>query len=93
MPDHIHLFCSPNMEMDWRLAPWIASVKSHITKRWPERTVLKPWLSDHWDTQMRSQNHYLEKLSYVYENPVRAGLSDNAQSWPYAGRIHSLIWD
>jgi hypothetical protein len=41
---------------------------------------------------MRSQEHYLRKLDYVRDNPVRKGLVGRWQDWPYQGAMHSLDW-
>ena len=34
---------------------------------------------------------YVDKWNYVRENPVRAGLVETAESWPYAGEIGRSI--
>jgi putative transposase len=52
----------------------------------------KLWQRDFWDTQMRSREHYEEKLSYVRMNPLRKGLAQNPEDWPYQGVIHEIGW-
>ncbi len=47
---------------------------------------------DCWDTQLRRGESYHEKWLYVRNNPVRAGLAQNAEEWPYSGVIHDLRW-
>ena len=39
------------------------------------------------DHVLRSDESYSEKWNYVRNNPVRAGLVQNADDWPYAGEI------
>jgi hypothetical protein len=39
------------------------------------------------DHLLRSDESYAEKWNYVRENPVRAGLAQSAEDWPYAGEI------
>lgn len=34
---------------------------------------------------IESEQHYEEAIRYVLENPVRAGLCDEAWSWPWSG--------
>jgi REP element-mobilizing transposase RayT len=50
------------------------------------------WQRDCWDTQMRNAAHYLRKLDYVRNNPVRAGLAVRPEDWPYAGTVTPLPW-
>jgi REP element-mobilizing transposase RayT len=52
----------------------------------------KLWQRDFWDTQMRSREHYEEKLAYVRLNPVRKGLAGTPENWPYQGEVFSLAW-
>jgi len=47
---------------------------------------------DCWDTQMRTGDAYREKCAYVRNNPVRKGLVENADDWPYQGEINVLRW-
>ncbi len=52
----------------------------------------KLWQRDYWDTQMRSREHYDEKLSYVRLNPVRKALVATPEEWPYQGNIYDVHW-
>jgi len=47
---------------------------------------------DCWDTQLRRGESYHDKWEYVRNNPVRRGLAENADAWPYGGVIHELVW-
>ena len=50
------------------------------------------WQPNCWDTQVRSGEHYHEAWLYVRENPVRAGLVDDAGQWAYQGELNVLLW-
>jgi len=54
--------------------------------------VFKLWQRDFWDTQMRSREHYDEKMAYVRLNPVRKGLANTREDWPYQGEVFPLAW-
>ncbi len=54
--------------------------------------AFKLWQRDFWDTQMRSREHYEEKLAYVRMNPVRKKLVRTPEEWPYQGVINELAW-
>ena len=45
------------------------------------------WQPEFFDHLLRSKESYREKWAYVRENPVRAGLVDDADKWPYAGWV------
>ena len=47
---------------------------------------------DCWDTQLRTGDSYAEKWEYVRNNPVRRGLVDKADAWPYQGEMNVLEW-
>ena len=45
-----------------------------------------------WDTQLRKGDSYAVKWEYVRNNPVRRGLVDNVDAWPYQGEMNVLEW-
>ena len=40
---------------------------------------------------LRGHESHAEKWLYMKENPVRAGLCELAEGWPYAGEIHPMV--
>jgi putative transposase len=79
MPDHIHLFVCGDLEFD--LGIWVRGLKRVVT---PERNCWQPGFFDH---LLRSVESYAQKWEYVRENPVRAGLVQRAEQWPFQGEI------
>ena len=90
MPDHIHLFCSPSGKESENVARWVAYWKRMVSRALPDLQPL--WQRDCWDTQLRRHESYTEKWAYVCSNPVRSGLVDNADEWPFQGEVDHLIW-
>jgi putative transposase len=41
---------------------------------------------------MRKSESYSEKSNYARENPVRAGLVNHSDDWPYQGELNVLEW-
>ncbi|MCW5557421.1 MAG: hypothetical protein KIT22_06285 [Verrucomicrobiae bacterium] len=89
MPDHLHLFCGPK-DTSVELSRWV---------RWWKRRFsclgvsgAGCWQRDYWDTRIRDREHYEKKWWYVRENPVRAGLVESPEEWPFQGRLHVLRW-
>ena len=90
MPDHIHLFCAPGVNTPPSIRRWAGYWKRLAGDAEP--ALKRQFQEDCWDTQMRSQEHYIRKLGYVRDNPVRLGLVEQSQDWPYQGNIHTLPW-
>jgi putative transposase len=85
MPDHIHLFVRGGP--DFVLGEWIKGLKRAIST--PTKTNGRPvvWQPGFFDHILRNDESYSQKWQYVYENPVRAGLVQSAEEWPYLGEI------
>jgi REP element-mobilizing transposase RayT len=89
MPDHLHLFAAPGPH-EIALDNWVRFWKSHFRRA--GRPPAQEWQTDHWDTRLRSGESYDEKWVYVRNNPVRAGLVDHSEAWPYQGELNRLPW-
>jgi REP element-mobilizing transposase RayT len=48
LPDHIHLFCAPNMLPPQPLKNRISSWKNHVTRKWPKREEIPIWQTEYW---------------------------------------------
>lgn len=87
MPDHVHFFAAPG-EKAKPLGPFVGR-----WKEWTAKTLDaadRPLLRRHrfFDHVLRSRSTYAEKWEYVRLNPVRAGLVDVPEDWPFAGHVH-----
>ena len=57
---------------------------------WKRYTCIKGginWQRDFFDHRLRCDESYIEKAYYIRNNPVRAGLVDNPQDWPYVWEV------
>ena len=52
----------------------------------------RAWQAGFFDHVLRNGESYGEKWNYVRMNPVRAGLVEQVEEWPYSGEIHVLRW-
>ncbi len=90
MPDHFHAFIALDEEKI-TLANWMKSLKNAVSKTLRARNVSGPhWQKAFFDHVLRSSESYSEKWEYVHANPVRAGLVERAEDWPFQGEIFSL---
>jgi len=76
MPDHIHALISfpVNMSMREIVAEWKESAA--------RRAGIK-WQRDFFDHRLRGNESLIEKANYVRQNPVRKGLVECSEDWPY----------
>jgi REP element-mobilizing transposase RayT len=90
MPDHVHFFCAEQP----------AGAKRTLTqfmdywKEWTSKglsaacSLSQPvWQRQFFDHVLRHEESYSEKWSYVRDNPVRAGLVERWEDWPYQGFV------
>ena len=86
MPDHLHMLLTPyetttiNREL-WRLK----SVSGHeIAKIRQEKGPI--WQREYFDRIMRSDEDIRRKAEYICQNPVRAGLVERVDDYPWIWR-------
>ncbi|RXK56112.1 hypothetical protein ESB00_09635 [Oleiharenicola lentus] len=91
MPDHIHLFCAPGQFSPTPLGSWIRFWKTAVSKS-IKASAGTLWQADHWDTQLRQHESNDAKWEYVRQNPVRAGLANHPDEWPFQGELNLLRW-
>ena len=90
MPEHFHFFVCFGIGAP-QLSTWMKSLKNSLSKHWREQGIESPhWQKGFFDHVLRSEESHSQKWEYVRDNPVRAGLVDEFQEWPYAGEISRL---
>ena len=92
MPDHVHFFAMPLLETGKNLGQVVGKWKEWTAKNIVNTcgSIAPLWQPEFFDHVLRSKESYREKWAYVRENPVRAGLVDDADKWPYAGWVDFL---
>ncbi|OGV45652.1 MAG: hypothetical protein A2X46_15000 [Lentisphaerae bacterium GWF2_57_35] len=91
MPDHVHLFARPSAAAKTMKA-WVKMWKSVSSRKMAHALGIEAsiWQADYFDRYLRNGDSYSDKWQYVELNPVRAGLVETADQWPYKGRIWDL---
>ena len=87
MPDHLHCFCAAH-DLHFTIEQWITKRQFH---RCHGRMDWR-FQSRRFHHRLRDDENYTEKCHYIRENPVRGGLAENSEDWPYQGRIHDVRW-
>jgi REP-associated tyrosine transposase len=88
MPDHIHLFCAPQ-DFKFTIERWMGFWKDRFSKEYRIGGTFQEGGFHH---RLRNGESYSQKWRYVRENPVRQGLVDAPEEWPYFGRVHEIRW-
>ena len=77
MPDHVHLvlgFSDRERRIEVIVSKW---------KEWTAKSFDIEWQRDFFEHRLRRDESFREKADYVLANPVRAGLVDRIEDWPY----------
>jgi len=91
MPNHLHFFCGPchaAMPLSVFMGSWKRFTSNQISERLGIDAPI--WQKEFFDHLLRSEESTAQKWDYVRMNPVRAGLTDKWEDWPYRGEINSL---
>ena len=91
MPDHVHFFCAPRGDL-CKLDKFVGKWKEWTAKFAHRRcnADVPFWQTEFFDHVLRSSESYEQKWDYVRNNPVRAGLVERPEDWPFQGEIHRL---
>ena len=76
MPDHLHVLVTVPASTDLRRL--MMACKRFIARRTPVQ-----WQRDYFEHRLRGTEHWDAKLEYLRQNPVRAGLVQRSEDWPY----------
>ncbi|MFW6157011.1 MAG: REP-associated tyrosine transposase [Armatimonadota bacterium] len=82
MPDHIHTLLQIE-PAGGDILRFVHSYKSW-TGRILKRNSGSSWERSFWDRHARSRDDIAALISYVLHNPVRAGLCERWDDWPYS---------
>jgi REP element-mobilizing transposase RayT len=89
MPNHVHVLLTPQAEIAGILHSW----KSFTSKK--ANKILQReghfWQAEAFDRYVRDEKHFKRAWEYIEENPVKAGLCERPEAWPWssaAARAH-----
>jgi putative transposase len=94
----------PSERLRGTLADALKSLKQGVSRRLigscPLKTFpLKPkaglsgplehfWQKRYYDFNIRNDSQFVEKLTYIHRNPVKAGLCGHPEDWPWSSFLH-----
>jgi len=77
MPDHFHMLVSfPHTKKRLKtiISKW---------KEWTVKAIEISWQRDFFEHRLRQDESFRQKADDVLQNPVRAGLVERPEDWPY----------
>jgi REP element-mobilizing transposase RayT len=88
MPDHVHLLTHPSQKSPgawYDLAEILKGIKGVSARRINQllKTTGRVWQQESYDRIIRDDQELEEKLRYVWENPLKAGLTDNPETYEF----------
>ena len=86
MPEHVHLLVNEPPEVS--LATAIQVLKQTTSKRLKLSEEEQFWLRRYYDFNVWTDEKRIEKLRYMHQNPIRRGLADKPEDWPWSSFRH-----
>ena len=84
MPDHLHIIISPG-ESNLSLLKFLNTFKGRTTTIFREKEGLgKIWQRSAFDHVIRTEENLKGVIEYIQNNPVRKGIVENADDYPYS---------
>ena len=86
MPDHFHALLGIG-ESGKSLSDICGAFKSLSTRAFWKWHKGKLWQRQFFDHIIRNEEDFFETIEYIKLNPVRKGLVESWEQWPYTGRL------
>jgi putative transposase len=84
MPDHVHALVEGQRD-DSDFIKWLDLWRQLTGFYWRQRTGEFLWEEGYWDYTLRDDDAVLGIASYIVWNPVRAGLVERPELYPFTG--------
>lgn len=85
LPDHFHLLF--HAEMETAVTKILHSIKRNFTLNYKKAKGISGsvslWQKRFWDHVIRDERDYLNHLHYIHYNPVKHGLVNKPEDYPY----------
>ena len=83
MPNHVHAVLQPKAALPSTMR-WLKGRTGGVVNRVLGRTGLPFWQDESYDHWIRSCKELQEIIGYVENNPVKGGLVEAAEHWPWS---------
>ena len=86
MPEHVHLLVGEPLVSSLSVA--LQVLKQKTSRKLKEKGELRFWQRRYYDFTIHSEFKNVEKLRYMHRNPVRRGLVERPEEWPWSSFVH-----
>jgi len=88
MPNHVHVLVEPLAPLSSIVQSWKSYTGRAGRKISYELGFTIPehgfWMREYWDRFIRNEQHFQQVITYIHENPVKAGLCDVPEAWQWS---------
>jgi REP element-mobilizing transposase RayT len=91
MPNHVHAIMRPENPLP-KIMRWLKGSTAREANIILNRTGQPFWQYETYDHYIRTTEELNQTIRYVEQNPVRAGLAESIEQWPWssAARDHAV---
>ena len=102
LPDHFHMIITPKNAEEYPHI--IRTIKQHFSKHCPskyykhlyqswsrdKKGYLPVWQKRYYEHTIRNEKDMLEKMQYMYHNPVKHEYVDDSNKWEHSSFNHNV---
>jgi REP element-mobilizing transposase RayT len=84
MPNHVHVMIriSDGFSLTSIIQRWKGTSAIEMNRHLKRKGKL--WEPDYYDRYIRDMDHYHDCIAYIRNNPIKAGLCEKPEDWPYS---------
>ena len=86
MPEHVHLLVGEPHRSSLSVA--LQVLKQQTSRKLKQREEAQFWQRRYYDFNVHSEEKRVEKLRYMHRNPVKRGLVEKPEEWPWSSFRH-----
>jgi putative transposase len=92
MPDHLHLLVE-GVTQDASLPRFVRTFKQRAGFHWKSAFGSELWQRSYFERVLRTEESTIEVARYVLGNPLRAGMVDSVEQYPFLGSLTMSVRD
>ena len=89
MPEHVHLLIGEPRKSSLSVA--LQVLKQQRSRQLKGRGEVQFWQRRYYDFNVHNEEKRVEKLRYMHRNPVKRGLVERPEQWPWSSFRHYAI--
>jgi putative transposase len=92
MPDHLHVLVE-GLTPDASLQEFARVFKQRSSFYWRRHTGIALWQRSYFEHVLREDEDTITVARYILANPLRAGLADRVEDYPFSGSMTMALTD